>query len=518
MAYLKQVETTTIANYLYRNPIISIDGNGEPVSEYRKGDRGTLIKKMVLLNIATYTENNKLVGFEPIEQANQFLLSKSINDGVLDVASISRGLVHYFSFLLDLQANWDGEFDEDEFDNVYDEPRPEWDHFPRSKQNRQTYLYRDGLKQLAVDGVVAKSTAKNYIGSVVNFYKYWLRKGYQFNNPPFEHEVVTLLLDTNASSLKQYQKKDVHTTDLRLKFAKPSRSGGTAVDNLRRDLRPFTPKEWGALQNILMKSRRVLRHGAEARLHSLPIEYTNHFMTCRYTGLRREETASLHCGQIVNPKVIINDSGEDVFEKPILNLGVGDKYQSFTKTPERGNKSRVTIIPARIMKSLYDYTQSERYQKRLAKFKNWCASEIEVGNMHWFEGDDAINPDLDYLYLTQTGKPMLLRLGDFTNKWVEVRNTLNHSISLEHDVVGSIHNLRPTFAVDLFRHMLKAKDDGGRLKFTPDIALDRVSALLGHEDRTTTMEYLKIAQDMPLGDEIYEDVLDYIGAFDDIEA
>nr|MBF4360191.1 site-specific integrase [Vibrio anguillarum] len=51
----------------------------------------------------------------------------------------------------------------------------------------------------------------------------------------------------------------------------------------------------------------------------------------------------------------------------------------------------------------------------------------------------------------------------------------------------------------------------------PDEALDRVSALLGHEDRSTTIEYLKIAQDMPSADEIYEDVLDYIGAFDDLE-
>ncbi|MGI2134011.1 site-specific integrase [Shewanella baltica] len=518
MAYVKQVETTTIDNYIYRKPIISIDIDGEPVKEYRRSDKGILVKKMIFLNIVTYDENDKLVSFEAIEQANKFLLSKAIDDGVLDVASISRGLLHYFSFLLDLQLAWDNDFDEDTFDEFYDEPRPEWDRFPRSKRDRQTYLYRDGLKQLVIDGEVAKTTAKNYIGSVVNFYKYWMRRGYQFNNPPFEHEVVTLLLDTNASSMKPHQKKDIHTTDLRLKFTRSSRSGGTALENLRRDLKPFTPREWTALQNVLMKSRRVLRHGDETKLHSLPVEYTQHFMICRYTGLRREEAASLHRGQIVNPEVVINDSGQEVFKKPILNLGIGDKYKSFTKTPERGNKSRVTIIPAGAMKSLYDYMQSERYQKRLIKFRSWCASEIEKGNTHLFKGDDAINPNLDYLFLTQTGKPMFLRLGDFTNKWVEVRNTVNHSLVLEHKIAGSIHNLRATFAVDLFRHMLKAKDDEGRLKFTPDIALDRVSALLGHEDRSTTMDYLKIAQDMPMGDEIYEDVLDYIGVFDDIEA
>ncbi|MBF4264201.1 site-specific integrase, partial [Vibrio anguillarum] len=76
---------------------------------------------------------------------------------------------------------------------------------------------------------------------------------------------------------------------------------------------------------------------------------------------------------------------------------------------------------------------------------------------------------------------------------------------------------RPTFAVNIFRHLLNKKDEYGNPSITPDEALDRVSALLGHEHRATTIEYLKIAQDMPSADEIYEDVLDYIGAFDELE-
>jgi hypothetical protein len=43
-----------------------------------------------------------------------------------------------------------------------------------------------------------------------------------------------------------------------------------------------------------------------------------------------------------------------------------------------------------------------------------------------------------------------------------------------------------------------------------------VSDLLGHEDEKTTLLYLKIAQDEPTGDEIYEDILEFIGVFDDI--
>ena len=120
-----------------------------------------------------------------------------------------------------------------------------------------------------------------------------------------------------------------------------------------------------------------------------------------------------------------------------------------------------------------------------------------------------MNPSRSYLLNTQTGKPMMMDLQAFTGRWIEVRDTANHTGVLDNEIVGSIHNLRSTFAVDIFSHLLK--------KLTPDAALARVSSLLGHEDIATTMEYLKIAQDMPTADEIYEDVLDYIGAFDDLE-
>jgi hypothetical protein len=74
---------------------------------------------------------------------------------------------------------------------------------------------------------------------------------------------------------------------------------------------------------------------------------------------------------------------------------------------------------------------------------------------------------------------------------------------------GVVHNLRATFAVSLFRVLLK--------RTTPDIALAQVSECLGHEEEATTLMYLKIAQGEPTGDEIYEDVLEYLGVFEDLE-
>lgn len=515
----KEVEISTIHHFIYEKPLASIDENGEAHITYRTNGNKIPIKKLPLLHISGYDDKDNLLTYESIDIVNEFLLAKVIDTGVLDVSTDAMGLAHYFTFLLNKQAEWDAEYDEDEFDPLYDNPRPEWNTFPRSKKERLTYQYRDGIKQLAIDGTLAKTTARQYMSSMVGLYKHCLRKGMRFNNPPFQFETVSIYFEASHSSMKAYQQKQVQTTDMRLKFAKPSRSGGTSLSNLRRDLKPFTDKEWSILQNILMKSRRVVRHGDENKLHSLPIEFCLHALICRYTGLRREEAASLHLGQIVDPETMIKD-GKEVFKKPVLDLGVGDKYQSLTKTSEgfaENNKTRVTIIPATLMKLLYDYSRSERYQKRIKKFKSWCEEKKEEGSTHFFEGDDLINPELEYLFITQSGKPMFTRLQDFTGRWVEIRNTANLTKALEKPISGSLHNLRSTFAVNVFRHLLSKTDVNGNPSISPDDALDRVSALLGHENRTTTMQYLKIASDIPSADEIYEDVLDFIGIFDDLE-
>ncbi len=53
---------------------------------------------------------------------NEFLLSKAIDDGVLELGTDAHGLAHYFSFVLDKQAEWDAEYDEGDFDPLYDDP------------------------------------------------------------------------------------------------------------------------------------------------------------------------------------------------------------------------------------------------------------------------------------------------------------------------------------------------------------------------------------------------------------
>ncbi|WP_434938106.1 tyrosine-type recombinase/integrase [Shewanella sp. HL-SH8] len=507
-----QIETSSFKSYVYKVPIVEGDENGELVVKHSLYDKGVVIKKLVLLNEVGYDNKNILVSFKPVDVANEFILAHHLDDGKLESSQLAQGLAHYFQFIIQHQVIWDSEYDEDLFDPIYDEPRPTWDYFPKRKAHRLTYKYRDALKKLVLfpaeeKNRLARTTAKAYISAVTRFYKYYLRKGKLFNNPPFSHESITLKLQSSAASMKAFHQKVIHTTDIRLSFSRSQRSNGTSLENCRRDLKPMSDKQWMVAQNILTKSRRIIRFGQDKnKSASLPIEFSLGFMICRYTGLRREEMASLHLGQIIKPKKVIKE-GEEVYENDILRLSVGDGYGSLTKTKGKGNKPRKTIIPARLMEDIYNYTQSERYLKRLNKFNDFCKTQEQIGNTSIFEGDDSIDKNKKYLFISQTGVPLFTRSSDFTGRWIEVRNTINNMLDLEYKTLASIHNLRSTFAVDIFRRLL-------RNDVKPDIALDYVASLLGHEDRQTTMVYLKIAQNAPTGDEIYEDVLSYLGILD----
>lgn len=506
-----KVELSTISPFTYKRPVCSVDSNGEIQITHRGNEKGTVIKKVTLLNLVGYDSKGKLISIEPLDCVNQFLLSQHLDNFKLESGLLSRALGHYFTFIIAHQEAWDDEYDEDTFNELYDEPRPQWNSFPKRKINKLTYQYRESLKDLVLNQEseadrMARSTAKAYMLSVVNFYKFHLRQGVQFNNPPFEHEVVTLSFKAGGANMNAYMRKEIHTTDLRLNFPKSSRNDGIALNYYRRDLKPLLDQEWLLVQNILTKTKRVIRNvNGEMKMQSIAIEYCLGFMICRYTGMRREEMASLHLDQIVKPQSLIRD-GKEQFVKPVLRIGIGGEYGSLTKTKGAGNKSRKTVIPSVLMNQLYEYTQSERYKKRLAKFNSYCEKQIELGNKAIFEGDDAINPDKKYLFISLNGVPLVSRPSDFTGRWVEVRNTVNKSSKLTHNMVGSIHNLRSTFAVNMFRILLN--------KLSCDEALSIVSSLLGHENYKTTLEYLKIAEDVPNADEIYEDALDYLGVFD----
>ncbi len=494
-----EIKTTELKPYTYKKPLIALDKDGQTFIEYSK-HQPTYIKKLTLLNLVGRNSSGNIVSYEPIDYVNRFLMSYHIEEGLQESDQLTKGLVHYFSFLIDLQRIWDEEYDEDDFDELIALPRPTWNCFPIPKHQKVTYKYRSALRNAVLHDEnsnlkIARTTATAYMRAVVKFYTFHIRNGYQFNNPPFEYEIVTVHYGSSATNMNPYSSKEVHTTDLRLNFGKSKRNEGGALPSSRRNLNPLSNAEWSAVENVLLFSKKVLKNvGGHTTSVSLSKEYCLFFLISRYTGLRKEEVASLHKGQIVKP-----DS-----TKQIMRLGVGSKYGSLTKTKGDGNKSRQTIIPCRIMQLLYEYTISDRYKQRQKKFKNLCAAKHEEGDIGFFEGVDGVDEEKEYLFLSQTGKPLYTKLSEINTRWNEIRATVRATEGIS--ISGVVHNLRATFAVSLFRALLR--------KTTPDIALAMVSECLGHDDEASTHLYLNIAQDNPTGDEIYEDILEFIGLFD----
>jgi hypothetical protein len=500
--YTYTIKTTEIKDYTYRTSLVIIDSNGEPQVEYSKA-HPTHIKKLTLLNLVGRDQSGSIVTYEPLDYVNRFLMAHHIDDDKQESDQYSKGLVHFLSFLIQLQLLWDEEYDEELFDKFVDSPRPSWDYMELRKAERITYQYRKALKYSVLeepnsDLRLARTTATAYMNSVVKFYSFHIRMGYYFNNPPFQHEVVNIHYQAGGSSMKSYMSKAIHTTDLRLNFPKSKKNVGGVLPSSKRGLRPLTTSEWKEAQNILTNTRTVVKNiNGEVKTASFPIEYSLFFLIARFTGLRKEEVASLHKGQIIKPD----------HHKSLLRFGVGGKYGSLTKTKDGGNKSRRTIIPAKLMQKLYEYTRSDRYQKRLKKFKELCKQKRKDGDDAFFDGVDGIDENKDYLFISSTGKPFFTKLSEANTRWNEVRATIEKKTG--QSVTGAIHNLRSTFGTNLFRALLRVT--------TKDIALALVSECFGHEDQDITLMYLDIALDDPTGDEVFEDILDYIGVFDDTD-
>lgn len=510
------VKSQTIKNFTYRTPSVFIDENGEPQVEYSKNKFTHVhIKSVIFLDRVGYekkvekrkvdgqwvdgTVKGKLLSYEPLDCVNQYTLSKHIENDKEDTAQSSKSLIHYFSFLFDQQAKWDKEYNNEDYDPLLDRPRPAWDNFGIRKSHRATYMYCKAIKEGAINGTgLAYSTTSAYMREVVNFYKYYLRLGKRFNRPPFQYETFLVNVENDGTNIKAHRRIEVQSSDLRITFPKSKKNNGGTLPNARRDLKPLTHSEWKEVENILTTTKKVIKNvKGENKQVSLPIEYSLLFLILRFSGLRREEVASLHLGQVILPDLT----------KPFLRLGVGEQFGSLTKGVEGINKNRRTIIPSVLMLQIYEYTKSERYDKRLKQFRDLCKAKRESGNDAFFDGVDGVDENKNYLFISNSGVPFFKKLTEINTRWSEIRKTASSQLPNNMDAV--VHNLRSTFAVSIFRMLLKKMDS--------EKALAIVSEFLGHQELTTTMLYLRIAENHPTGDEIWEDVLDYIGAFDDID-
>ncbi|ENU0246102.1 hypothetical protein ACFA6Y_004671 [Salmonella enterica] len=167
MAIVYEIKTTEIKPFTYRTPLITPDENGELSIKYSR-QQPKHIKKVVLLNLVGRNTNGDIVSYEPMEQVNRFLLAHHLNDNKQESEQYSKGLVHYFSFLLELQRLWDSEYDEDLYEEFIDLPRPSWDKFPFRKSDKATYQYREALIKAVLEPdtpnhAIARTTAHIWV-------------------------------------------------------------------------------------------------------------------------------------------------------------------------------------------------------------------------------------------------------------------------------------------------------------------------------------------------------------------
>ena len=383
-----------------------MDQHGSIQSKVHEIEKPVFIKKINLLFKVGRNSKNEITYSEPIDQVNQFLLSLHIQSELQESCQYSKALINYFTFLLDIQAQWE--------ENAPHLPKPDWDIMPIRKSLRPTYQYRNALKYSVINQnqpqfKLARNTASAYMRCVITFYKFHLRKGKSFQNPPFEHELVNINYSPSSSFMKSYLSKEIHTTDLRLKFGKDKRN-----NEITKGLVPLTNKEWDAVSKVLHNCRVIKNVRGEYKWHSLPYEFSLLFKIMRFTGLRRIEVSSLHLAQLPIHSPQSNSK--------LVRLDVGANAGSITKGKENKNPNRTIHIPAHLIQSIRHYCQSKRYIDRLHKY-NQIYSDIYKNNKN-------VDPERNYIFLTNTGKPMFIELASINNRWSEIRKNSSIRIGL----------------------------------------------------------------------------------------
>ena len=329
----------------------------------------------------------------PISVANNWLIHLKANLHRKEVSTQAQGLLHYFSFLSDIDSSWDS----------------------MPLRQRPTYAFKRHLKEAFKSGVLAASTANSYMRVVVNFYKFYLSKNYVFDNPPFNYEIVKV----DTASRHDFMRKQsliVESTDLRLGLPSDRRFNG-----LSRRLIPLSEQEWQLVEEICNDNKKGIVHTAGSQIEvPLSDEFLLALEVCRYSGLRREELITLRARQIYKPII------ERCHKKYLIHS------EGLTLDPKIGVRTkngtvRHAEIPTGLMEKLHIYINSERYVRRKRLF-------------------EQRNPPI---FITQKGDYYSPKSLDA--RWAELRNAIRVvAPSFDH----KFHNLRSTYAVFRLKELL----------------------------------------------------------------
>ena len=292
------------------------------------------------------------------------------------------------------------------------------------------------------------STAKTYMRRVIDFYKWLNREGiftWSDNKRPFNffykrlgcrksRDYVDMLSHT-----KRNHEIVVQTTDVMKIFPR-------AVNiPQHKKLKPMTDSDLNILESYLQGKGFSWRNRLIIQLSYLG-------------GLRVEEVASLNESAIYQPRL-----GDKECELSLLaTKGVDLK----------GDKSRVTKIPASLMGELFDY-------------------KISIERLGFIKKIKDIDPEVELrFFLSDRTKEGRIKTNTIQSFWSELRN----KIQAEHsDWYYRYHDLRSTFATNWLLEKMKTSD------LPIDFHFSELKSLLGHTESTDTMVYIDFYKDRELG-------------------
>ncbi|WP_392352527.1 tyrosine-type recombinase/integrase [Pseudoalteromonas rhizosphaerae] len=402
--------------------------------------KGHVVEDIVLL----YQDNGL-----PVSVVNNWLIYLKTSLYRKSVNTQAQALLHYFIFL--------------------DEIGLAWDEMPITSRNKPTYKFSKHLKDAVKNGAIARTTANNYLGSIVSFYKFYLSKGYEFINKPFNYKTIKV----NVNGGHEFSRGKfvfVDSTDIRLNLPKDKSNFG-----MPRELVPLSEHEWTLVDEICSQGKVYSNTSKGAALVNLSEEFKLAVALARHTGLRREEIVTFRS------KFIYKPTAEQFRHKYLIHSnGVHISPQEGVNT--KGSGSRTIEMPSSVMLQLHQYINSKRYIKRRKLF--------EVNNP-----DELNNPPI---FISQNGHHYASRT--FNARWCEVRNTVKVSHpSFNH----KFHNLRSTYAVTRLKELLNQGIKEGD-------ALDYIQSVMGHKSRSTLLHYLKFCHQKLKANEVYEQALDLV--------
>lgn len=453
----------SLPQFNYNTLSTQIDENGE-IEVHAIGNENTTVNSaMFLFWLRTYIgspDEQKDVPFhyvESIDDVNAFLMDLLVNESNKDVSIYSRGLIHFFTQLVEWQMDWKEQ--------------------PYTKSKRPLYRFKNFLegsyRSSDPDAHIAASTAKAYMRAAVRFYKYHIAKGVQFANVPFEYEEISLDIGSDETSNNGSNRIIVPTTDVRLNVPKPQ------AGVIPNKLRALSDHEYDMLEQILCIKRKVLKKQYGQLVEcSLPIEFSLIFLVMRHCGLRRNEALTLNEEWVLWG---LAKSGNALF----VRLKVGPNQGIETKN----DKEREIEIPVPLLRQLHRYTLSQRYINRRDKFT-----------------DSATGDEFTPLFLNQNGSR--IKKETVNARWSEIRHSLTEVLGYK--FTHKVHNLRSTFGT---KRLFSLIDVGMKTS----IALETVQLLLGHSDLATTFHYLSQVDGHKSAEELAEIALDYIYDLNEME-